>query len=355
MDSSSSTSSSEPDGLRPLGLGPLALVLGLTFVALEAGVGLAYDAPSPMVDKATGYADQVDGTTRDVLVVGTCLAEQIIDPVLLGRQLGDDVVVHDLSTPAGSVLLWTLALKNHVPADADVALVLLPYGDSDLRSRMNPWESQVMDLAGWSDLPLLAELSCDDTGCVSELVLRKASRAFRYRGYLANWVWHTLGTKSLSRVAGQDALSQARAGGQQLSPEALAGAATQGLGWQGGADPGARQDPGGGEIRFDDLDVLLALARDRGWPLMFSDLPMRPDQRDAYWLNQRRDARSATRDYVEAGGAHHSSLAEVPGLKRQHFTDDVHVSHEGGRLITTQLARLARQALAEAPQDASGD
>ncbi len=346
MASSSSTSSSESRGLRPLGAGAVALVLAGTFGVLEAGVGLAYDAPSPMVDKASGYAAGVTGQTRDVLVVGTCLAEQIIDPIQLGRQLGSDVVVHDLSTPAGSVLLWTLALKNHVPAQADVALVLLPYGDSDLRTRMNPWESQVMDLAAWRDLPLLAELSCEEAGCVSELVLRKASRAFRYRGYLANWFWHTLGTKSLSRVAGQDALTQAREGGRAVRPEELPGQATAGLGWQTGSGP----SPGAGteDIRFDDLQVLLALAQDRGWPLMFADLPMRPDQRDDYWLKQRADARRQTSDFVEAGGGAHRSLAEVPGLRREHFTDEVHVSMEGGRLITTQLARLAKQVLAEA-------
>jgi len=319
----------------------LAGVLVGTFGLLEAGVTLAYDAPSPMVDKATGYAATADGSTRDVLVVGTCLAEQIIDPAQLGRQLGTDVVVHDLSTPAGSVLLWTLALKNHVPDDADVALVLLPYGESDLRTRMNPWESQVMDLAGWADLPLLSELSCEDAGCNSELLLRKASRAFRYRGYLANWFWHALGTKSLSRVAGQDSLTQARAGGRQLEP----GTATAGLGWQSGQPSAA---PGGDEIRFDDLQVLLDLAQERDWPLLFTDLPMRPEQRDAYWLQQRAQAREATAEFVHGGGGVHRSMAEVPGLERDHFTDEVHVSMEGGRLITTQLARLARQVLSDA-------
>jgi hypothetical protein len=312
-------------------------------LALEIGVTLAYDAPSPMVDKAKGYAAQVDGSTRDVLVVGTCLAEQLIDPAQLGRQLGTEVVVHDLSTPAGSVLLWTLALKNYVPPEADVALVLLPYGASDLRTRMNPWESQVMDLAGWRDLPLLAELSCTEAGCRSELVLRKASRTFRYRGYLANWFWHKLGTKSMSRVAGQDALSQARAGGRELDPGSVPADPTRGLGWQGGQP---RTDPGTKEIRFDDLQVLLDLAQERGWKLLFSDLPVRPDPRDPYWVRQRRKARSATKKFVEAGGGYHLSLAEVPGLQRDHFTDDVHVSMDGGRLITSQLARLARQVLA---------
>ncbi len=345
MASSSSTSSSEDRRLRPLGLGALALVLAGTFASLELGVGLAYDAPSPMVDKASEYAATTDGSTRDVLVVGTCLAEQIIDPTQLARQLGSDVTVHDLSTPAGSVLLWTLALKNYVPEDADVALVLLPYGDSDLRTRMNPWESQVMDLAGWGDLPMLADLTCEDASCVSELILRKASRAFRYRGYLANWIWHALGTKSLSRVAGQDALTQAREGGRQLEPSSDPGGATQGLGWTGGRR--AQQSSGEEAIRFEDLQVLLDLAQQRGWPLLFTDLPMRPDPRDPYWLRQRANARKSTSAFVESRGASHRSLEEVPGLERDHFTDEVHVSMEGGRLITTQLARLARQVLGQ--------
>ena len=350
MASSSSTSSSEAAHRRPIGVRPLALVLGGTLLALEVGVSLSYDAPSPMVDKATGYESQVDGTTRDVLVIGTCLAEQLIDPEQLGRQLGPDVVVHDLSTPAGSVLLWTLALKNHVPENANVAMVLLPYGDSDLQTRMNPWESQVMDLAVWGDLPLLVDLTCDDASCVSELLLRKLSRTFRYRGYLGNWIWHTLGTKSLSRVAGQDSLTQAREGGRQVDPQTLPDSPTAGMGWQ----PGESQtDPGGDEVRFDDLQVLLDLSRERGWKLMLSDLPIRPEEhRDAYRVNQRRQTRASVRDFVEEGGASHRSLAKVPGLGRSHFTDDVHVSMRGSRLVTIQLARLARQVLEE---DETGD
>ncbi|MCB9765673.1 MAG: hypothetical protein H6739_38220 [Alphaproteobacteria bacterium] len=149
-----------------------------------------------MLRKALDYADAPhDG--RELLILGTCLPEQIIHPDELARQLGSDVRIHLLATPAASTRLFYLVVDNFVEPDARVEAILVPYGRRDLTNLMAPWESQVMELAGWEDIPLLAKWACDgELDCALEMGLRKASWAYRYRGFLANRFWQAAGTRA---------------------------------------------------------------------------------------------------------------------------------------------------------------
>ena len=348
---------------RALSFSALALTCLLVLVSLEGAVRLLYHAPAPMLDKARSYEAAAHGG-RELLILGTCLPEQIIQPALLGELLGGDVRVHNLATPAGTARLWLLFMRHHLPADAQVAAIVVPFGQRDLTKLMAPWESQAMQLATWRDLPDLVRWGCEDVGCGLELVLRKASHAYRYRGYLANAFWQGLGSHapipgsllSPGAVAPTDrGTANAPPTGQgqpmprdpQVPPPRHPGPAADErgapgaqLGWETGPAPTSETDPS----RFVYLREFLALARQRGIPVVLTPLPTRsrfqghaPPQDPTY--------QRLLRETIAAGGGRTLDLAAVPGLSARHFIDDVHLDPEGQRLVTRHLGQVLSSAL----------
>lgn len=336
--------------LRPLSISAVAAVVLLALTGLEIGVRELYEPPAPMLRKATQY-QQASHEGRELIILGTCLPEQILKPELLAQQIGPDVRVHILATPAAGAQLFTLVLRNFVPPEAKISAVVVPYGRRDLTNEMPPWESQVMELARWSDLPGLIRETCDDAECAAEILLRKASRAYRYRGWLANRFWYGVGSKppipgfilspgAVDPNEGPDGVVHNAGAPPPGPPPGTPGAAPQtgGFGWERVEDGVAEDDPS----RFVHLEAMLAEAKKRNLRVIFTPLPERAGvsghapPRSAY------DRRVA--EVIAAGGGELFDVERIEGLGPQHFEDDVHLNAAGQQLVTLAIGQaLARQ------------
>lgn len=334
--------------LRPL----RALVTGLlalgTLAALELGVRAFYEPPAPMRDKAQAY-EALPHQGPELLIFGTCLPEQIIQTQALGEQLG--APVYNLATPAGTSRLFYLTLLHHVPVDAQVQAIVVPYGEGDLIKLMTPYESQVMQLAQWSDMPDLIEWGCEDSACAAEMTVRKASAAYQYRGYLANRFWQGIGLKEpipgyvLSPGAVEpprdlpDHEQQPLDGVRPPEPE-------PGIP---GPQPGEfnpQELRAGADAEYVYLVQFLALAQQRGIPVLFVPLP----QRSQIERRSQQGHRPPMHDpqlveVVRGAGAELLDLNHLPGLQVQHFEDEVHLNTEGRVLVTQAIGQTLQQRL----------
>ena len=320
--------------MRPLpALATLGLVL-TTAIGLEVGVTTLYDAPTPMLDKAVEY-NSVAHTDPELVIFGTCLPEQIIQRDLLEDELG--MTSYNLATPAGTSRLMYLVLKNHIPADANVQAIVVPFGKRDLTKLMAPYESQVMEIAAWEDMPQLTAWACEgDSECETEMVARKASRAYRYRGYLANGFWQAIGSKPPIP-------------GYILSPGAVLppGAGTDAPPDQpGSAGPGDHGPPtedrqrGDSDTDFRYLAAFLDLAAERGVPVFLTPLPEQ-SQLETGRSNVEPELEAA----IEAHGATLLEVGQIEGLQKGHFEDDVHLGPEGRKIVTVGIATALRERL----------
>ena len=328
--------------LRPLRLSSIAALVSLVLVGLEVGVATAYDAPTPMLDKAVEYNALPHGDHQELLILGTCLPEQIIQRDLLEQTIGGGVKAYNLATPAGTTRLMYLTLLHQIPDDADVKAVVVPYGKRDLTKMMAPYESQVMELARWEDLRDLSDWACDgDAACRTEMVLRKASRAYRYRGYLANWFWQTLGSKPPipGYVLSPGAVSPPKLEGP---PPGQTGDPSAGPDWAPKADP--NQD----DSDFTYLEKLLELAEQRGINMVFVPLPERsildgdtsdrppPEPHEARYQD-------TLRGVIQNGGGELIDVYSIPNLTRHDFEDDVHLNPRGRHLVTVAIGQALRE------------
>ena len=295
---------------RPLASIAVVAVAVLTLVGLELGVRAIYEAPTPLLDKARAYAELPVGPTRDVLLLGTCLPEQILDEDRVSRALPPDVRLVELASAATGPMDWALALRHHIPTDAPVSALILAYGKSDLTIEPDPWESEMMDLAALSDLPLLMEIGCQDTDCWAEMGLRKASRAYRYRGWLANRLWNTLGTR-VPRPT--------RRVGDTAAPPTSA--------------------PTRDDLR--PLQQVLAAATARNVPIYAWELPRREQLEGQVTPPANAQQVRALRD---GAGAKPLVLGTMP-LEPSHFTDDVHTTAAGTAVISDAFAAALLAAL----------
>lgn len=300
----------------------------LTLLSAELGVRALYRAPAPMLDKTAAYLAQPHGATPELLVFGTCLPEQIIQTQALGEQLG--LSVSNLATPAGTARLFYLVLKHHIPQEAQIQAIVLPFGTRDLSKEMAPHESQVMALAPWSELPNLMRWACpDDSSCASELLMRKASYAYRNRGYIANKVWMSAGVRAPipGYVLSPGAIAPPQDGGAPPPPVAHIPSSTPELELNGVPD-----------LEFQYLYRFLLLAQARDIPVMLVPLPSRsdfetkraPDPSQAGY----QERLQAT---IQAGGGTLLKVQDIPGLSAQDFTDDVHLSPQGRDKVTSAL------------------
>jgi len=345
----------------------LVLACVLAVVGFEVGVRLMYEPPAPMRDKAVAYGAAPHGDAPELVILGTCLPEAIIQPDLLAQRMGGGIRIHNLATPAGTARLWVLFLRHHVPEDAQIRALLIPYGATDLTKLMAPWESQAMELATWSDVPDMVEWACKDTSCALELALRKGYRTYRHRGYFANWFWQKLGTRApipgsmlspgevdpsdrmdLETSSGPrpDGPGPGDSGPPETAGEAAAGdepaeeaPGGAGLGWDQGPVAVSDTDPS----RFVYLNELLAITSERGIPVFFTPLPTR-DKVTGRGGGENPEYRKLLVDTIEGGGGRFLDLATIPGLSAHHFEDDVHLTGEGRQLVTVALGdAMARE------------
>lgn len=313
-------------------------MLALTLLGAELGVRALYRAPAPMLDKARAYGAQPHGSEAELLVFGTCLPEQIIQTQSLGEQLG--LRVSNLATPAGTARLFYLVLKHHVPEHAQVQGIVVPFGKRDLSKEMAPHESQVMALAPWSELPNLMRWACEgDSSCASELLLRKASYAYRNRGYIANKAWMTVGVREPIP-------------GYMLSPGAIApptdGPAPEVPVQTSSAEAEPELSlaglPEDLDPEFKYLVLFLQLAKSRGIPVTLVPLPARSDFEDGPAPDPTQvDYEQRLRASVALGGGTLLQVDQIPGLSAADFTDDVHLSQAGRAKVTAALGQAMRE------------
>ncbi len=201
MTSSSSTSSSRRCGpVRPLGVGWVAAVILLATVALNAGVARYVEQPPDVVTaKIRGYRARPPGP--HIVSFGSCHGDAFV-PQAVEAAWGAGVRVINVSFKNTEPMEWALIFRRYIEEDPDLVGVAVVFANTELRIAANPWEEQVMGLASWGDIPLLARVGCKTFGCAGELVLRRAWPAYRQRGYLSARVWHSVGVRPPSLPPG---------------------------------------------------------------------------------------------------------------------------------------------------------
>jgi len=354
------TKSPNPSPIQPLSIRTLCALIVLTLGFLEFGVRRTYDPPTPMLDKAQVFQAKKH-TTDQLLIFGTCLPEQIISPDLLQQQIGTEVQVQNLATAAGTSRLMYLTLKNYIPQSAPVRGIVVPYGATDLTKRMDPYESQAMEIANFGDVSELVEIECEDPDCRTQMWLRKGSKAYRYRGYLANWFWQKIGSKppipgyvlspgAVKEQPGDMApklLNRSRPDRIALKPFDAQKVAPDG-------GPPPQQVPGyqGPErmtkvkTDFRYLERFLALAKARDIPVFFLPLPQRSAYQGSQSTHNDAYAERLSKVIQTHGGIQLASEA-IPGLQASDFTDDVHLEKRGRALVTQALGRAVNAELAK--------
>lgn len=342
MDSSSSTSSSEGGGAlrwepRPLPAWVALLVMALTLFGAEEAVRRLVPPPGgDILHRAREHARQAGSPGKpEILILGSCLPEQVMDMRGLHAALADRYELYQLGTATGTPLMWTVMLDAYVPRPEDVAAVVVPYGWGDLSRKTVPWESHLMQLARWRDLPLIVREECTDVDCAVEVSLQKVSWLYRYRAWLSQALRQRLAERLAERQAQGPGPAPAGRPGERYIAEGA------GM-WA--AHEGPARDP------FATLDTFLAHAEARGIRVFLTPLPTREDiagQAGTHPGQAQTLARE--RASAEAHGARLVPFPAVPGLLPAHFEDEVHVGEPGRRLITAALAEALPRWIDEAP------
>jgi hypothetical protein len=296
-----------------------------------------------------------------VLIFGTCLPEQIISPDLLQQQLGPNVEVKNLATAAGTSRLMYLTLKNYIPDNAPVRGIVVPYGATDLTKRMDPYESQAMEIAKLRDVSELVAIECEDPDCRTQMWLRKLSKAYRYRGYLANWFWQSIGSKppipgyvlspgavkeqpgdmapQLHGRSRPDRVAHAPFDSEKSAPDG-GPPPERGPGYQGPE----RMTKVKTDFRY--LERFLVLAQARNIPVFLLPLPQRSAYEGAETTHNDAYA-ERLRTVIQGHGGIQLAAGSIPGLQATDFTDDVHLEKRGRALVTQALGRAVNAELAK--------
>jgi hypothetical protein len=281
---------------RPL---PAVAVLAL---ALCTGLGLEglsrkiWGTQDGLRERASQFNATARPEDKNLVILGTCLPAQHVHTPELQAGLGGGWVVHNLGNEATSPLDWYLAYANALDTRR-VQAVIVGYGDRDLQASVSPWESRVLDLARWDDVPEMAGFACHDAECRTDLMMRAVSVLWRNRIRMSNRVWLSLG--ALPREA----------------PEA----------------PPVSDRDDGAALHY--LERLVAAAKEDGTPLWLLPLPGRPGRQ------------VDNRAVPPTGVLPSVARLEIPPLGEDAFSDDTHLTEAGSRIMTAELARATRLAL----------
>lgn len=316
-------------------LGPLPLLGALVAVVwgLQWLVAYTYTPPERLRYKAAAVAAKAKANPRDLVILGTCMSEQQIHADLVSVELGAEWTIHNLGGRASGPIDWYLMVKNKLPADG-IEGIVVAWIRGDLETNPSVWEGQTVDLAEWDDVPRLARESCDgDPGCALDVALRKGLYAHRYRGFVANLFWQSLGAKPRTPAA------VPTAGNLPPPPEAdpLQDAPKN----QADAPPAdaLRQE----ELTHAYLRSLLTLAQERGIPIWFARMPERNDAPDGP-PHPPFDAQD--RRIRELVGGLGGKTIDLPVLPMRAFIDDRHVNAAGVDTISRALGKGLREELA---------
>ena len=172
----------------------------LTVIALEGVIWMMHQ-PSPIARRMVAAASSPGArATRDVFMFGSCHVDDLLSASVIQAQLGQGFKLHNITADGTSPMDWNLVLANLLrlnssPGAGEAGVVVVPYGPRDLIVSVYPWESQVMDLARWSDMPQLLDLTCTSLGCQTDMLLRKAWLTYRYRGLISKWFWTAMASE----------------------------------------------------------------------------------------------------------------------------------------------------------------
>ena len=336
--------------LRPLPISFFCLLVLVTLGGLEWGARNFYDPPTPMLDKAQAFRAQ-SHTKDQLLIFGTCLAEQIIDPELLQHEIGANLKVQNLATAAGTSQLMYYTLKNHIPHDIPVRGIVVPYGSLDLSKVMGPQESQTMEMVHLKDLSELIEIECqDDPNCETQLWARKISKMYRYRDYLANWFWLNIGGKappSATDTNPGDAppppQELRRGSDPQKDPMRLDKDGREILVFEDGrVMRGEKQTRAKSDFRY--LIRFLELAKAREIPVFLLPLPTRNDYMQTPNQDNNRKYKESLQSVIDQHGGIHMTPESIDGLSADDFSDsdrpdEQHLKKRGRSLVTKALGK----------------
>lgn len=174
----------------------------LTCAAVVAGLE-GYNAlsrePSLLASRAAAYASAAPGAPA-VLLVGTCTVDNVFKLQTVAAELGPGHRVFNLSAKGTGPLDWYLMLSSALPRATPGDTLVLPYALDDLSAAVYPWESRVMDLASWRDMPRVLDMTCTSYKCRADMMLRKLSLTYRYRGLESRRIWSALSVDQAVQV-----------------------------------------------------------------------------------------------------------------------------------------------------------
>lgn len=295
-----------------LGVLPFLALLGGTLWATEWAVALGYHPPERLRERAWQAVASMEEGRKNLVITGTCLSEQQIRGDVVQRVLGDGWKVHNLGGRASGPADWYLLLKNRLPAEK-LDGIAVAWVRGDLSTHVPTWESQVLDLATFADLPLLTETSCEgDAGCALDLGLGKVSAAYRYRGLLANMFW----TK-----AGAHWVPPADPGTRRAADPLQSGMEARTVD---GPQTGSRENA---EVAERYLELLLDWGRDRGVPVWLVRMPERhdaPDSQDPVPASEVQMVRLR-----QLAADHGASWLQLDPVTQDRYVDERHLNTTG--------------------------
>lgn len=305
------------------------LALVATAYALEWAVTQRFVPPASLRERALAVqrSAAADPGPERVVVFGTCLAARALEPRALRGGLGADWDVHVLGTEGTGAVDWALTTRNLLPLDA-VDAIVVAWTAGDLQNQVSPWESRMVDLATWRDVPDLGRHACEDLDCAVEVGLRKASYVYRWRGFLAARLWSALGIRrsgwlTLAGLQHRDEVIQA-----QHTPAHEAGVAF----W---------------------LRDLVATARGRGVKVVFARIPLQGEL-VAPTLGVGDPGGRLLAVAVDAGAL----AVSIPGVDASLYETSSHLGREGATALSRHLGEVLRGPLglgdAEEGQDGQG-
>ncbi len=281
-------------------------VVAITLLGLEGAVRAGYHPPGELLPKVEKARASLDPEKPDLLVFGTCIAYQALDHDVFDNGFGAAARVHDLSAPGAFAMDWYLTLRNVLdPALVDMVIVLFTPGDLSVPSIT--WQAQTYALMDPTSIREVADWSCPDTTCRTELYLRKFSLLYRNRAYLGNHLWTAVG---------------AREGTGPLLDQT----------------PYTPNPNAASKAPWHFVGRMVELARERGTVIEFLELPLNPEAEPDKWTTHE-EVRVQTEAKLAALGVTVRRLQTPPA---DEYEDLVHFTKTGRKHMAEQvLAVLA--------------
>lgn len=301
----------------------IALGILLALAGLELGVRVLYQPPGRLMPRLEEFTERGESAVPDVVILGTCMGADVTGESVQ-RGAGGTIRAFNMSVYGAFALDWYLIAANHLLVAGDVGAIVVLYGPYDLArpQSVTPWESHVMDVAKWRDVPLILGGSGSPHGDLVGFMASRLLHSYRYRGYLANWFWHRLGA------------GKPRGADEVVAPMGM-------------SDLALRPPDGIMSIRQESglyyLNKLMELAAEKGIRIVFVPLPIRPGTEAAQEPGANPAYMARVRRNIRKHGAEVLDLRDEAGLGVEHFMDALHMNSVGGRAFGAVLGRaLAR-------------